>query len=137
MNRDDLRIAAGLPRVPFMAGLVAGMSMAGFRIVPEDLWDVIAEKAAKVDFWDSKACVEGFTIERNHTRSEMHESWQGLTLPERYEPGTWYVPVDELLELKFGPNYCDFVSIVRLMCTGDESDLRAAVENLMKMEEAE
>jgi hypothetical protein len=44
-TREKLRAAASAPKVPYWSGLVAGLVMAGAKIVPEDLWTELGKWA--------------------------------------------------------------------------------------------
>ncbi len=129
-------------RVPFFGQLTAGLVMAGFRIVPRDLWDDLARKF-DYDDYDSLPVgsvvlsdIEdgeewnGFVVRSNHSRSEQHEYWQNTILPEG-DGEKWVIPVDEFECLAKGDEgWSDFVSITRLVFVGSESELRAAVAAL-------
>lgn len=130
----DMRSVLNIPKVPFEYTLAAGMAMAGFRIVPEDLWDLLSEKLGVCgdeeeeeedeDFLRTRAEAAGFTFVSNHIRGDAHDVWQGLTLADEFEDGSWFVPINELV----GDDECALVS--RLMFSGSEEELREAVAKL-------
>jgi hypothetical protein len=127
--REGMKVAATLPKIHFSATLAAHLVMAGFKLVPEDLWDKLSEKLDKIDL--DLPVAGDFKSEHNHMRSGDHEVWQCCCLPERYEEGTWVIPCDELVEIQYDGEYSDFVSLTRLMFTGTEEEMRKQVNILI------
>jgi len=131
--REKLRAAASVPEVPYWSALVAGLAMAGGRILPEDLWDSIG--AFSIDSDGSEdATAYGFSHHENHSRGESHESWQDRMVRELRDanPGreVWFIPVDELVCLAAGDEGLrDMVSVERLSFVGSEEELRSAVRS--------
>lgn len=132
---DSLRAAAAVPQVPLWAGYVAGLAMAGAKIVPEDLWAAIGSWS-NGEGADGEYPLYGFIREENHLRGEAHESWQDRLISEIREanPGktVWVIPVDELSCLAANDEqWVDMVSLERLIFVGDEDALRKAVAKLI------
>jgi hypothetical protein len=142
-----MRAAAGLPTVSFWALLVAIVPLAGGRIVPEDLWDLIGVKlinvpgSTKGEEFDGVYALDivsetmpeyGFEVVENHSRSNPHESWSFNLIQEKIEqnPGkdVWVLPVDEIVCLAMGADdYMDMVSLTRAIFIGSEQELRTAL----------
>jgi hypothetical protein len=127
-----LAAAAQTPRIPFFGQLAAGLVAAGFTLIPQDLWDVLAQKVLADELSDVRDGQQyyGFLVRDNHTRSEQHEYWQTTILPKSQET-VWVIPVEEFICLSYGEmDACDFVNITRLIFVGTEEQLRAAVASL-------
>lgn len=132
--KEMLRVAADVPEVPFWCQLAAGISMAGAKILPEDLWDSVGKKLDEITEQTELDEIEvsGFTSEENHIRSEEHEAWIVDAIEEfaRKNPGKmiWAIPVNELICLVQDDEEADdMVSITRLFFAGTEDELRAAI----------
>lgn len=131
MRRDELRSAVGVPSVSNKTQLAAQLVMSGFRLVPEDLWEALSEKFQRL--YPEEINLDGLTEETNHERLGPHEVWQNTDLPEKYEPGTWVIPWNELADLDGE----DDVSVTRLMCVGTEEDMRAVVSQLLALPDSD
>lgn len=133
MIKEMIRTAASVPTVPFWSQLVACLVMAGAKIVPEDLWDVIGKKIQNSDTAWCELAVPGFTTKENHARSESHELWSVTAVQDfGHEPNdektVWVIPINELACLaENNDTYDDFVSIYRLFFAGTEEELRTAI----------
>jgi hypothetical protein len=131
--RDELLQATRVPRVPLFSSLVAGLQMAGFKVVPDSLWDELGD--ALLGFEEDWSALEmPFRLHENHQRSNCHEVWQFRLGYELVEEGvtTWVIPVEELLCLASGdPEYEDFVQITRFTFRGDYPSMLGAVAKLI------
>jgi hypothetical protein len=144
-TREKLRAAASAPKVPYWSGLVAGLVMAGAKIVPEDLWTELGEWANQAiedelveDF--EELMLPGFKQHSNHARTESHETWQEDLVHELIlasidtNPGktVWVIPISELSCLAADDeDYRDLTSILRFTFVGTEDELRAAVRQAL------
>lgn len=147
LNRDGMRkameAALPAPKVPQFAGLVLGLTSAGAKIVPPDLWDGLAEALKEEEVLSERADMDGekigqFTAHTNHDRTENHEIWQphfvSLLQEKAGRKTIWIVPVDELVCMAHGDEYaCEFIRITRLSFVGTEREMRAAVKELLEM----
>lgn len=134
-TREKLRAAASVPEVPYWSGLVAGLAMAGAKIVPEDLWDEIGKwaNAGDDDDEDDRSFdLVGFKKHVNHARTDAHETWQNWLIHELVDenPGktVWVIPFDELSCLAAQDEmYCDLIDVIRFTFVGTEDELRATL----------
>lgn len=140
-TRGKLRAAASAAKVPYWAGLVAGLAMAGARIVPEDLWTRLGEWANQdledlgvEDFEELE--LPGFEQHSNHARTESHEAWQDELIRGLVErnPGkeVWVIPLDELSCLAADDEaHRDLISVLRFTFVGTEDELRKTLHQAL------
>ncbi len=146
LNREGMRkameAALPAPKVPPFAGLVLGLTSAGAKIVPPDLWDELAEALKEEEVLSERGDMDGekvgqFEVHTNHDRTENHEVWQPDFVSRLQDKAgrktVWIVPVDELVCMAYGDEYaCEFIEIMRLSFVGTERQMRAAVKELLE-----
>jgi len=136
--REQLNAAASVPEVPFWAQLVGNLSMLGFKVIPEDLWDEVGAAFVKSCENDGLPNVDqriaGWDWHTNHTRSCSHEVWQNDVF-NGYPQGAniWVIPVDELVCMAFDDNEAmDFVTLYRATFVGTEQEMRASLPTFLQ-----
>lgn len=127
--RSDFVNAVGVPTIPWELTLVAGLSNAGFKVVPTSWWMQLGRKpihrlfSLKLHNFNKI----GWSCHINSIRQERHESWQ-YDLAEKYH-GAWVIPCEELVCFaKDDPHALDLVDITRLIYTG--TDVNSACKAL-------
>lgn len=133
MLNKELQTASKLPKIPHYMTFIAGLCMAGFRIIPEEYHKVLGEKFNKIDL-ELLLTADGVQmVYNNEWKSGPHYTWQNLTLPEKYPEGTVVIPVNELQMLANGDMNRSFASLCRIMIDGD--NIQDVVERILAIPE--
>ena len=129
--RDKMQQATNTPRTDIFAEFIILFQNVGFNTVPEKHWDTLAELLYNTEEeFENGMTIGPFTVIENHLRSQSHQEWatsEGNTVA----PNTWIIPFDELICLHLNDkNAMDFVTLTRLVFTGNEEELNQAIELL-------
>lgn len=130
---EELKLVNSVPTIPTWAQSAALLPMNGIRIVPADLWAVIAER-----LFDIRAAAAfknvGFMIRSNSGNSLQQSTWHAELGQDSYNrvSHTWAIPVNELIAAAgYDENLVDDDSLIRWLFVGSEQELRSAVTSAL------